>query len=263
VAALRAAHRVLDLEPRIMDDPIAIRLLDAETRAAVEAHAGRFEETGPRHLRAHLVLRGRWAEERLEAAAARGVRQYVILGAGLDTFAWRRPAWAGGLRIFEVDHPASQADKRARLAAAGLPEPPDLAFAAVDFESTGLAEGLAAAGFDAAAPAFVAWLGVLMYLEPAAAEATFRWAAGLAPGSEVAFTFAPAGHAEALADLAASLGEPWLTRWGVPELQALLPSLGFSELGFPPPEELAARYFHGRADGLPAPKRGSLGWARV
>jgi methyltransferase (TIGR00027 family) len=138
-------------------------------------------------MRLFIAARSRFAEENLATAVARGVRQYVVLGAGLDTFAHRNPFTEQGLRVFEVDYPATQAWKQRRLADAGLISPASLTFAPVDFERQTLADGLAAAGFDAAAPAFFSWLGVAVYLTRTAIRETLAFIAGLRSGGEVVF----------------------------------------------------------------------------
>ena len=148
-----------------------------------------WTQPATRGMRLHIAMRSRFAEEGLAAAVARGVRQYVLLGAGLDTFAHRNPFAQQGLRVFEVDHPATQGWKRQRLAGAGLAPPASLTFAPVDFERETLAAGLAAAGFDAAAPAFFSWLGVVVYLTRAAVIETLRFIASLPAGTEVVFDY--------------------------------------------------------------------------
>ena len=264
VAALRAAHRVLDAEPWILDDPIAIRLLDpaALPKAMDEA---RLQHPAARALRAHVLLRSRVAEERLEAACAEGVAQCVVLGAGLDTFAYRQPTWASVLRIFEVDHPRSQENKRARVRAAGIEAPSNLTHAPIDFERTALDEGLRLAGFDAEKPAFFSWLGVTMYLTRPAVEAVFSFVGGLPKGSRMVLTFAQPedGGTSRLADMAASVGEPWITRFTPEELKAELLRAGFGSVHILTPEEAHDRFFQGRSDGLPAPRRASIAYAEV
>src|SRR5271157_5401130 len=131
VAALRAVHQLLDGEPKILDDPIAARLLSADVLQQIQSNPARIHEPPDRGLRSHVVLRSRYAEERMAEAVQRGVRQCVILGAGFDTFAYRQPDWARSLRIYEVDHCATQAEKRQRLQAAGIPIPANLEFVAV------------------------------------------------------------------------------------------------------------------------------------
>jgi methyltransferase (TIGR00027 family) len=209
------------------------------------------------------------------AAVERGVAQYVVLGAGLDTFAYRQPAWAHALRIVEVDHPASQAAKRERLEAAGIALPPNVTFAAIDLEEAAavgeraLTEALAVHGVRPDEPTFVSWLGVMMYLSAEAVDLVFRTVAAMPGGSELAFTFAPPpppgvdpadwpspGHR------AATAGEPWRTFFTPEALRARLAGLGFRavELLDPP---AAARYFAGRRDGLAAPRDTTIATAVV
>src|SRR5262245_19591796 len=134
VAALRAFHHLIDHEPKILDDPIVPHLIDRGTIDQIRSQSERFRHPMSASLRSHVVLRRRYTEDRLAEAVQRdGIAQYVILGAGLDTFAYRQPPWASQLRIFEVDHPASQAVKRQRLEQAGIPLPANLEFAAIDF----------------------------------------------------------------------------------------------------------------------------------
>src|SRR5215831_3267665 len=158
VALRRAAHQIWD-HPKVLDDPIALKIIG-------HAAAAELTENRPlgssRYLRAVVVARSRFAEDHLAEAVAKGVRQYVVLGAGLDTFAYRNPF--DDLRVFEVDHPATQAWKRERLAEAEITVPSGLTFVAVDFEVQTVPGELAAAGFDATAPAFFSWLGVTTYL---------------------------------------------------------------------------------------------------
>ncbi len=264
VAALRAAHLLLDARPSILDDPVSLTLLDPGAREAIEGHAEHFQSAEARALRTHVVLRSRYAEDRLHAATVRGVRQLVVLGAGLDTFAYRQPVWAGDLRVFEVDQPASQHLKRERLARAGVPLPTNLTFVPIDFETTGLAAGLQGSGFDPARPTFVSWLGVMTYLTPDAVEAVFRWVASLPASSELVFTFSqPRAHSSPLAERARALGEPWLTHVTPEQLTAQLLDLGFTRVELLTPEAAEARYLSGRADALPIPRRASTASALV
>jgi len=177
-----------------------------------------------------------------------------VLGAGLDTFAYRLEA-AEGLRVYEVDHPATQAEKRRRLAAADIAPGPHVVFAACDFERRGFVDALAAAGFDAAVPAFFLWLGVTPYLSEAAIFATFAAIAALPGGAEVAFDYAnpveaidnPATRAarEELARRVAAAGEPLRTAFDAPALHAKLGEMGFSSIEDLGPGEIARRFFPG------------------
>jgi methyltransferase (TIGR00027 family) len=264
VAVSRAAHQLLD-EPRVLEDPIALAIVGAAAVAAIRAAPLRYRLPPARYLRAFLVARSRVAEEALAQAVRRGVRQYVVLGAGLDTFAYRNPYPADGLTVFEVDHPATQAWKRGQLETAGIALPPSLRFVSVDFETQQLGERLAGAGLRADERAFFSWLGVSMYLTRAAIGATLGYVAGLPRGSGIVFDYAvpPAGLGparrlvvHALLKRVAAAGEPWKTFFEPRALAAELRALGFTELEDLGPEELNARFFGGRSDGL---RTGALG----
>ena len=265
VAWLRAAHQLLDSPPLILDDPVVLRLLPEGVIDALRADASSAQSDGARALRSHIVLRSRFAEDRLQLAMQRGVRQYVILGAGYDTFIARQPEWARALRIVEVDRPALQTQKRARLAEIGVTVPENVRFAAIDFEAETLAEGLSRQGVSLAEPTFFSWLGVTMYLTEPAIDAVLRTVAGAPPGSEIVFTFAPLRARGAdgldvptLADRAASMGEPWISYFTTESLERRLDAIGFSRIDFLTPAEADARYFAGRADRLPAPRRTTI-----
>ena len=235
VATLRAAHQLLDGDQRILDDPVVLRLLGPEVIARVQANPERFAEPNVRRLLTHVVTRSRCAEDRLAEAVARGVHQCVVLGAGFDTFAYRQPPWASALRIFEVDHPASQQAKVARLAAAGITIPPNVEYVAIDFETTSLRDGMLRSRFNASAPAFISWLGVMVYLTQSAIDAVFAFVASLPPSSEIVFTFTPppeVGAADGLASRAAEVGEPWLTRVEPESLERQLRNHGFGTVQF-------------------------------
>jgi methyltransferase (TIGR00027 family) len=254
----RAAHQLLDGEPKVLDDSVVVRLLGAGAVERIRGDAVRYLNPEATALRAHVVLRSRWAEDRLALAVARGVRQYLVLGAGFDTFAYRQPAWASALDIYEVDQPATQREKAERLARARIAIPANVALVAVDFEGESLTAGLACSRFDVRTPTFVACLGVFMYLTTEAIDAVFRFVAALPPSSELVFTFASTeAGGGALAARAAAVGEPWQTRLDGEQLRTELPHLGFSAGSFLEPGE-AARYFEGRRDGLAASRRTSI-----
>ncbi|MDR7119008.1 class I SAM-dependent methyltransferase [Caulobacter sp. BE254] len=246
-ATHRAAHQVLE-SGRIFADPLALPILglDAETVARdALAHPAR------RAMRAFVAARSAFAETALaRAVEGRGLDQLVVLGAGLDTFAYRNP-FADRLRVFEVDHPATQAWKRRRLGEAGVAAPGDLVYAAVDFERDTLLDGLRNAGFDDRRPAFFVWLGVAPYLTPQAVRATLAVIGGL-PGSAVVFDYADppsalsdeARAAHVLrAERVAALGEPWLSYFEPAVLHALLRNLGFVAIEDLGPPDLARRYW--------------------
>jgi methyltransferase (TIGR00027 family) len=225
----RALHQTVDPWCRYAD-PVAVPLVAGYALArAVEA---RGEREGTGLLRQHVAARTVFAETALRVAVeARGVAQYVVLGAGYDTFAYRQPAWAAGLRIVEVDRAASQAAKRQALALGGIAIPANVTFAEIDFEHTSLRDGLAASGVDLGLPVFFSWLGVTIYLTRPAVEATLREIAGLAPGSAIAFTYAHrASMNGAWAIAAAAAGEPWLTAYDDDELRDVLEGIGYREI---------------------------------
>ena len=263
-AALRAMHQLLDAPPLILDDPVSVLLIGRKRADAILSHPERAASPAVAGLRGHIVLRSRYAEDRLREAAERGVAQYVSLGAGLDTFAYRQPAWARPLRIFEVDHATSQADKRRRLAAAGVEAPDNVGFVTVDFATQSPGPALADAGFDPGMPSFVAGLGVLASLPPDAVDAVFRWVATLPGGTEFVFTFAQpaAGPARGTAARAAELDEPWRTRLDPQGIRDRLAELGYASVSFVEPSEAAA-YFAGRSDSLRPPARTSIARATV
>jgi methyltransferase (TIGR00027 family) len=202
-----------------------------------------------------IAVRTRFAEDALAAAVDRGVRQLVVLGAGLDTYAYRG-ALRDRVRVFEVDHPATQIWKRQRLAEAAIPLPACLTFAPIDFERETLAGGLEAAGFDPAQPTFFTWLGVVPYLTKEAVWATLGFIASLPNGAHVVFdysdppaTFSPelrASHDKRAAHVA-ELGEPWINYFEPDELRAKLMALGFSAVEDLGPPQIAGRYFPNRA----------------
>jgi methyltransferase (TIGR00027 family) len=259
VAARRAAHQILD-RPPVFDDPLALAIVGAD---AVEKEVS---ESSPPSLRAFLAARSRFAEDELARAVARGVRQYVVLGAGLDTFAYRNPHAALGLWVFEVDRPATQQWKRARLRAAGIGIPAPTVFVAVNFERQSLGDELLSTGFRAGEPAFFSWLGVVPYLTEAAFLATMSFIAGLPPASGVVFDYAVARHAlspreqlalDALARRVAAAGEPFQLFFDPAALAAQVRRLGFRHLEDLDAAAIDSRYFRGRADGLSI--RGRLG----
>ena len=181
VALRRAAHQMYDSKPLILDDPFAVPILGKTYLQDLQRTPQRTDRSHSRSLRAWLVARSRFAEDRLAAAVQSGVGQYVLLGAGLDTFALRNPH--PDLRVFEVDHPATQAWKRSLLAASRLDLPSSTTLISVDFEQQRLAVELAKTSFDPGAKTFFAWLGVVPYLTRAAFRITVAFVAGFPAGS--------------------------------------------------------------------------------
>ena len=265
VAMRRAAHQLFD-SPRVLDDPLALAIIGPEAASQLTAEARTQSGTVSRSLRAFMAVRSRLAEDELARGVRRGAVQYVILGAGLDTFAYRSPYPESALRIFEVDHPATQAWKQRKLAAAGIAVPPSLTFVPVDFETETLASGLALGRFDPRQPAFFAWLGVTMYLTNGAIASTLDLIRSTAPGGGLVFDYAvpraSLGWVERVAfdtisALVASAGEPFRTFFDPQDLRARLGRTGFHSIEDFGRDELNARYFADRADGLRL--RGGLG----
>jgi methyltransferase (TIGR00027 family) len=247
-AAHRATHQVAE-QGRIFTDPLALRILGPDADAIVAQMAA---DPARRGMRLFIAARTRFAEDALAAAVARGVSQLVVLGAGLDTFAYRNPFEAEGLKVFEVDHPATQAWKRRRFAEAGIAPPPSLTYTPVDFERSSLGEGLAAAGFAGDQPSFFTWAGVVPYLTREAVTATLGFIAALRGGAAVTFDYSDppaslppdqrAAQAER-AEAVAAAGEPWITYFAPEELAGELRAMGFSEIEDLGPAQIAARYF--------------------
>ncbi|MFJ9818887.1 class I SAM-dependent methyltransferase [Streptomyces sp. NPDC101151] len=260
VALWRALHVQVDPPPHVIEDEIGLRLAppDQGWRARPDMDA---EAT--RRTRASIAARARFVEDLVVDRAERGVDQYVLLGAGLDTFAQRRPEVASTLRVFEADRPGPQAWKRQRLAELGYDVPEWLRLVPVDFEGDWWGQ-LVTAGLDPGRPAVVASTGVTMYLTREAVEATFRLVATLAAGSTLVTTFLrppedvePEQRAQlrAAVDGARAAGTPFLSFFTPPQILALAREAGFSEVRHVTAEELTERYFAGRADGL-RPSRG-------
>jgi methyltransferase (TIGR00027 family) len=257
VAMSRAAHQLFD-DPLVLEDPVALQVIGSAREAQVRAARRRFDATLARFLRAFLVARSRVAEGALAASVRRGVGQYVILGAGLDTFAYRSPYRASTLRVFEVDYPTTQAFKRRQLAAAGIAIPEGLTFVPIDFETQSLADRLREARFRSDQQAFFSWLGVSMYLTRAAVMSTLEYIAALPQGSGVVFDYAtalpnpsrPSFLRRVLMRRVAAVDEPWKTFFDPPALEAALRTLGFAHTTDLGPDELNTRFFSGRRDQL-------------
>ncbi|MCZ0987707.1 class I SAM-dependent methyltransferase [Streptomyces diastatochromogenes] len=260
VALWRALHVQADPPPHVIDDEIGLRLT-----APDEDWRGRpdMDVEATRRTRASIVARARFVEDLVVDQAARGVGQYVLLGAGLDTFAQRRPEIAATLRVFEVDRPGPQAWKRQRLAELGYGVPEWLRLVPVDFEGDWWGQ-LVTAGLDPGRPAVVAATGVTMYLTGDAVESMFRLVATLAAGSTLATTFLrPLEDVEpdqrpqlqAAVNGARAAGTPFLSFFTPPQILALARESGFREVRHVTAEELGERYFADRTDGL-RPSRG-------
>jgi len=259
VALWRALHVEVDPPPHVLEDEVGLKL------AAPDGGWRSRPDMSPftRPFRASIVARARFVEDLVAAQAARGVRQYVILGAGLDTFAQRRTQLASHLIVFEIDRPGPQAWKRQRLVDLNLGIPPFLRLVPVDFEAgNAWWEQLAASGFDAEGPAVVASTGVSMYLTKDAIAATLRQVAALARGSTLVMSFmlpieladsdVRPGIERAEAGARAN-GTPFISFFTPPEMLTLAHDAGFAEVQHVSAATLAQRYFAGRTDGLRPP----------
>jgi methyltransferase (TIGR00027 family) len=275
-AAARAAHLIVDAPPVIFADTLAEAMLGERAGELIAFH--RMHGTHPilAGARAQATCRSRYAEDRLADGAGRGIGQYVLLGAGLDTFAWRSPL-AAGIRVFEVDRPATQEWKRRkehdarweRQARAGRGR---MAFVPVDFGRDSLREELGRAGFDFAAPAFVSWLGVTMYLDRDAIEQTLAAVGGFAPGSEIVADYMlPAGlrdaageeYAEQVGAASAERGEPWRSLFGPDDMTALLRRHGFGAVRHVRQRDMIPAAAWDRADALRPAELSRIAHARV
>jgi methyltransferase (TIGR00027 family) len=251
----RAAHQLYDAHPLVFEDPIAVPILGQEYLPEVHKTATKLHKPFSVALRAFLVARSRYAEDNLARAVANGVTQYVLLGAGLDTFAHRNPH--PHLHIFEVDHPATQQWKHELLEASSLSEPANLTYTPVDFEHETLPEQLLASGFNPHAPAFFAWLGVVPYLTLPAFRATLSYIAARPTGSGVVLDYGQPRSAlpfleqlahDSLASRVQLAGEPFQLFFTPPQIAEELKGFrDIEDLGSP---EINVRYFAKRSDNL-------------
>ena len=258
VAVRRAEHQILDV-PRVFEDALSVRIIGPEAAAKiVPGVVSRTQRLSP-SFRAYMAVRSRYAEDELAAAVDAGVRQYVVLGAGLDTFGYRNPHAAAGLRVFEVDHPATQAWKRERLAEAGIPIPPHTTLVPANFEQHSLEEELRPTGFRFDEPAFFSWLGVTPYLTDRAFEQTLAFVAAMPAPGGIVFDYAVPREGlnpvqqkafDALAERVANAGEPFQLFLDPEALRARLHSVGFSGVEDLDYLAMNARYFADRTDGL-------------
>jgi methyltransferase (TIGR00027 family) len=259
VALWRAMHVQVDSPPHVLEDEIGLQLVGPDDgwrqRPDMDQH-------GTSGFRASTVARARFIEDLVAQEADGGVRQYVILGAGLDTFAQRRPEIASTLQVFEVDQPGPQAWKRQRLIELGFGIPEWLRLVPIDFEGESWWEGLAAFGFDPKQPAVVVSTGVTLYLTKEANAATLRQVAALAPGSTLATTFIlplelldPVDRpvVEATLGRARAAGTPFISFYSPAEMLALASEAGFRKAEHVSSADLAERYFTNRTDGLRLP----------
>ena len=246
-AGRRAAHQAVE-GGMVFADPLALRILGADAERAIALARERPERRG---LRLFVAMRSRFAEDSARGAIGDGSRQILILGAGLDTFAYRLDA-REALRVFELDHPATQRDKRRRLEEAHIAEPSHVAYVAHDFERGSMTAALEAGGLDTGRRTFVMWLGVTPYLTEDAVTATLGELARFPGGTEVVFDYANPPHAieeaqardfhRAMAEQVAASGEPFRCYFDTPELQARARTLGYVDIEDLDRAALVARY---------------------
>ena len=270
-AAARAAHLIVDGQPPIFADTLAYELLGDKAEEFVRYHRLHGEHVVLVGARAAATIRSHFTEGRLVEAAGRGVTQYVILGAGLDTFAYRQPV-VERLRVFEVDHPSTQGWKRTALDAAGIEVPENLVFAPVDLETEPVVPHLIGGGFDAAAPAFVSWLGVVVYLTREAIDETLTAIGALASGTEIVLDYmlpetlrdeAGQTYVDLVAPASAERGEPWLTFLGPEEMADILREHGFEVIRHAGQRDAVDPALWDRADSLRPSGLSMLTHARV
>jgi methyltransferase (TIGR00027 family) len=269
-AYLRAAHQLLDAPPRVLEDPFAVLVLGEGASDRIRNDAARYRSPGAQALRAHVVLRARFAEDRLAQAVNGGVGQYVLLGAGLDTFAFRQPAWARSLRIVEIDHPDTQSFKLAMLSKARVDVPSNVRFGAIDFGRESLLDGLKRHGVLPDQPTFFSWLGVTMYLTEVSIDRALDSMGTFAAGSELVLTFLQPGDelpapalpsSDRLASQVAAAGEPFVSYLRPGSVETKLRQAGFTTVRFLEPDDAKALYFSPQSPDLAPPARTGLAWA--
>ena len=256
VAVVRGLFRLEFAPPWVLDDALALMLVGPAWREVRDQLNELFPGPLLGEVCAAVCTRSRYAEDRLAAGA---FRQYVILGAGLDSFAWRRPDLRGSLKVFEVDRLASQAWKLGRVGDLGLPLGDWQVFVPVDLEAGSVRDALGRAGFDWARPAMFSWTGVAPYLTAQAIESVLGTIAGAAVGSEVVFSYLAEEsvlddvgreYLRRYAPIAARSSEPLQPGWPAAEIERLISQCGLQVVDHPARADLQQRYFAGRADGL-------------
>jgi methyltransferase (TIGR00027 family) len=265
---IRAVHQLIDEVPPILEDPVSVRLLREDVVRQIQERPEDHRTSQAKGLRSHVVLRSRYAEDELHQAVESGITQFVSLGAGYDTFPARQPEWARGLKIIEVDHPATQRVIIEHFKGAGISFPNNVEFVPLDLEVGDLRSALAKTSLELLKPALIACLGVLAYLRPETVRRVFQAVASLSNSTKMVVAFAPrekgteARVGMSTAESAAARGEPWLTRFDQMDLRQELLNCGFSEVAFLSKDEAARRYYQGRRD-LPAPRKVRLCMAAV
>jgi methyltransferase (TIGR00027 family) len=263
VSIIRTVHQLIDELPHILEDPISPLLLSAEKIKAIESNPNRYQTAYAKGLRSHVVLRSRFAEDELRSSIESGVKQFISMGAGFDTFPFRQPDWAKGIQIIEIDHPASQKAKLDHFRSRKISFPNNLEFIPLDLEKSDISTSLSGSKIDWKQPIFMTCLGVLAYLSLDAVRNIFKSIGSMPTGSTLVLAFA-SRHSDGetiketvTADRAAEHGEPWKTYFYEEELEREMIDHGFRQVTFLQPEDAADRYYKGRTD-LPAPRRTRL-----
>jgi methyltransferase (TIGR00027 family) len=257
--ATRAAHLLYDSAPHVLVDPFTYLVLPEESRTAIlKGRRNTADDAMLARLRSSVIWRARTTEDALEQAMARGVRQYAILGAGFDSFACRRGELLPELRVFELDHPATQAWKRESMAAIGVLEPAGLHFVPADLGAVSPHDALGASAWDFDRPGFFSWIAVTMYLRPDAVMATLRSVAALGAGTTIAFTYLQHEHLlhddaerrmlDLIRTASTKVGEPYHSYYSPVEIEDVARAAGFDIVEHHAPA--SSPYFHGRRDGL-------------
>ncbi len=258
---MRARHQLFDA-PVVLDDPVVLKLVPEAQDPGVLTEFGESRASMASLMRSMFAVRSRFTEDRLARAAARGVRQYVMFGAGLDTFPWRQPDFAKDMQIFAVDHPASLIQTNQVFRQRRFARPPNLVRVPLDLEQRRIEEQLTACDFDRNTASFCSSLGLMLYLEDEIVDDILRFVVSLPPPSEVLFSFVPPDEdlngidleiAHRAAAKFATIGEPWKSRVGPRAMVERVRGLGFGEVFHLSPELAQAQYFSGRPDKLTAP----------
>lgn len=256
-AVQRAVHQILE-RPVVFNDPLSLQIIGQEKVNEIPLNFELYNQSTAKSLRAHLVARSRLAEDELTRAYANGTRQYIILGAGLDTFAYRHQL--SGLRVYEIDHPQTQLWKKKRLKESAILIPQSVDYVSVDFEKQHFVSELKQVPFQFDKPAFVSWLGVTMYLSKETVLNTLSAIAqNFAPGSEIIFDYSlpleelserQSIARKQLSEQVKNIGEPWLSHFNTNELIHLMKQMGYKKIDVFMPENINTLYFNNRTDGF-------------
>ena len=256
-----AAHQIIDQDPKILKDPIAIGLVEGSSEDEIKANIDQFQSPLAKLMRSAFILRHRFNEDQLEEAVKLGIKQYIILGSGLDTFAYRQPDWAKNIQIIEIDLPHSQHFKLSRLRENGIKIPDNVKFISGNFETESISKILDRQNINSDIPTFFSSIAVTQFLSERANEEIFRFVASLPNLSRISLTITfPDSKIEGLeAELrslakagSAAAGEPWISEYDPFRLIESLKTMGYREIKHLTPELAQSLYFKNRSDGLMA-----------